>query len=94
METISCATFSTRLVAVASELGRYADVHAVVPAEEGPGSVVELEVCALVLASREQRTRTTSGAASVVASEIEDMAGGGGAAGGGQGNGGAFACVA
>jgi hypothetical protein len=94
MKTISCTTFSTRLVAVASEPGRYADVHAVVPAGEGPDSVVELEVCVVVPASREQGTRTTPGAGSVVASEIEDMADGGGAAGGGQGNGGAFACVA
>jgi hypothetical protein len=94
MKTISCTTFSTRLVAVASGPGRYAGVHAVVRAAEGPGCVVELELCVLAPASREQGTRTTSGAASVVASEIEDMADGGGAAGGGQGNGGAFACVA
>lgn len=94
MKTISRTTFSTKLVAAASGPGRYAGVHAVVRAGEGPGSAGELEVCVVVLASHGQGTRTTSGAASVVASEIEDMADEGGAAGGGPENGDAFACVA
>lgn len=94
METIFRSVFSTRLVAAASGPGRYADVHAGVRVGEGPGSVGESEVCVAVLVSREQATRMTSGAASVVASEIEDTAGEGGAEAGGQENGDAFACVA
>lgn len=83
MRTISRTIFSTKLVAAASGPGRYADVHVVVQVGEGPGSVVGSEASVLVLASREQGTLTTLGAASVVASEIEDMADEGGAAGGG-----------
>lgn len=94
MEPIFRSVFSTRLAAAASGPGRYADVHAVVRVGEGPGSVAESEVCVVVLASREQGSRMTSGAASVVASVIEDTADEGGAEGGGQENGDAFACVA
>lgn len=85
--------FSTRLVAVASGPGRYADVHAVVRAGEGLGSAVELVVCVIVLVSRGQGTQT-SGVAYVVASEIEDRADEEEAVEGGQENDDAFACVA
>lgn len=94
MKVIFRSVFSTRLAAAASGPGRYADVRAVVPVGEGPGFVAESEVCVVVLACREQGTRMTPGAASVVASEIEDTADEGGAEGDGQENGDAFACVA
>lgn len=94
MKPIFRSILSTRLAAVASGPGRYADVHAVVRVGEVAGSVTESEVCVVGLASRERGTRMTSGAASVVASEIEDTADEGGAEGGGQENGDAFACVA
>jgi hypothetical protein len=94
MKPISRTTFSTTSVAAASGSGRYADAHVAVQAGEGAGSVEESGVCVVGLVSRGRGTQTTSGAAFVVASVIEDMADEGGVAGGGQESGGAFACVA